>query len=118
MQFCQLPTKDNPAANPMPGDYGTGEAKMPACPPGLVGRIMDDAIDAGGTLHGTGVRRTDPQSAHIMRRTIYSLPSTTVPPDREAFTHSIYGNVARRHDTAKWGGPVEATARLPMYQSS
>lgn len=103
-RYCQLPSAANPSANLMSYHIGHG-TKLPACPSDMVTDLMNEAIDTttlvdGGKLPGEDV---DPTSTHMRRQAAYSMPSTTVTPDREALIHATMGgNIRRSSDMSQW----------------
>eukprot|EP00965_Chrysotila_dentata_P060975 2020032-Pleurochrysis_carterae.AAC.1 len=45
-KFCQAPSYENPFANPVPTDWGSGIEKLPACPDATVQPAIDAALAA------------------------------------------------------------------------
>lgn len=103
-RYCQLPTPENPSANTMSHHVGGG-TKLPACPSDMVTDMLNQALDAttlvdGGKLPGEDI---DPQSTHMRRLRAYSMPSTTIIPDLDAFVHATMGgNIRRASDMSQW----------------
>ena len=97
MKYCQIPSVDNPMANPNPSDWGNG-LKLPACPdnaPEVGNRVKDELGSqeiTGRVVESVG----DIDSMRIGERTFYSVPSSTVPANRESFMHALYGNTIDR----------------------
>tara|TARA_B100002051_G_scaffold267739_1_gene296616 strand:+ start:1061 stop:1627 length:567 start_codon:yes stop_codon:yes gene_type:complete len=96
-KYCQSPSEDNPLGNPTPHDYGTGEAKLPACPQEIVQREVKDALrnqPITGAIYGGNDYEDD--NFQLSGRTFYSVPVSGVPDQREAFVHALYGsNISR-----------------------
>ena len=94
---CQSPSLNNPLANPTPADYGSGEAKLPACPTEHVKENIDHALSSQpitGPVHM--IAGSDDSNSKMARRTFYSVPSSGVPDGRENFLNSLYGgNISR-----------------------
>jgi hypothetical protein len=95
LSYCQKPSTDNPLANVLPSDYGNG-MKLPACVSSTVTKEIRHELDnqeiTGPVYELLG---TD-ANARAARRQFYSMPSTTVPNERDGFIHALYGKQMRR----------------------
>jgi hypothetical protein len=92
LKYCQSPSVTNPMANPNPADYGRG-MKLPACPtsaPEVQSRVSDELSSqeiTGHVIAAAGM--TD--AMKLSDRQFYSMPSTTVPGNRENYMRALYG---------------------------
>lgn len=93
---CQLPSKDNPLANPQPSDIGAG-TKMPACVSSNVKDKIAYALNNQEITSQVPTQSYD-SNAYLMDRNFHSVPASTVPSDREAFMNVLYGgNISRTY---------------------
>lgn len=98
MKYCQVPSADNPMANPNPADWGNG-IKLPACPenaPEVKMRVKHE-LDSQEITAQVVDTVGEIDSMRLSDRTFYSLPSSTVPPNRESYMHALYGDSIDRH---------------------
>jgi hypothetical protein len=105
IKYCHAPSVDNPMANPLLSDYGDG-VKLPACPYGSVRGDIREALNSQSITGPAIDSVNDDSSTRLSRRQFYTVPSTTVPNERDAFVHSLYGsNIDRKqsHDDAHVG---------------
>lgn len=100
-KFCQAPNDDNPLANPSAGHHYD---KLPSCPLGAVKAAVHDSIRGGSSALATiykdasteEKRRSVDTSTRMLDRAFYSVPGSTVPSNRENFTHALFGDGLRR----------------------
>ena len=102
-KYCESPSVSNPMANPMLTDFGSGE-KLPACPSGSVRNEIRDALNSqpitGPVFESVG----DDSGTRLARRQFYTVPSTTVPNERDSFVHALYGsNIDRTNPYSSMG---------------
>tara|TARA_B100001175_G_C19457264_1_gene614527 strand:- start:344 stop:619 length:276 start_codon:yes stop_codon:yes gene_type:complete len=78
-------------SNPLLIDFGNRE-KLPACPSASVRDEIRDALNSqlitGPLVESLG----DDSGTRMARRQFYSVPSTTVPNERDSFVYALYGS--------------------------
>jgi len=86
---CQKPTKENPMANVLYGDYTENPNRDGACEYSTVRELVQANLDKTFT--------SDPGKRNIASRAFYSNPSTTIPNDQTAFAEALYGKKNAPH---------------------
>lgn len=93
MKYCQVPSIENPMANPTPADWGNG-IKLPACPdstPEVQERVKQE-LNSQEITSRVVETVGEIDSMRLVDRTFYSVPSSTVPANRENFMNALYGD--------------------------
>ena len=90
-KYCESPSIDNPMSNPLLTDFGNGE-KLPACPSASVRGEIRDALNSQPITGPVFENLGDDSGTRMARRQFYTVPSTTVPNERDAFVHALYGS--------------------------
>ena len=118
---CQLPSKENPMANVLLGDYTTDPNRPPACyyptVKPIVKKYLDDTIPYDCGRSRCSLPKYQKNAA---ARQFVSMPVTTIPGDQTAFAEWCYGKKNRpmcRDDPSKCdpnfrGAQLEAFAGL------
>lgn len=84
---CQHPTPDNPLANVLLTDYENARDKKPAC------KYEDVKDELNNSLYKAfNVDENDFNWKNNSQRQFFSMPSTTIPNDRDSFLDFVSGN--------------------------
>jgi hypothetical protein len=91
-ESCVHPTKENPFMNFTVGDHINNPNRKPAC------KIDDDNIREEEILYYRDNRLPDPSDLYgktITDRNFYTMPSTTIVNDQNAFANFAFGDFGR-----------------------
>ena len=84
---CQKPSPENPMANVLLSDYKNAKEKKPAC------KYDDVKNQINNSLYDSfNVDENDFNWKNNSQRQFFSMPSTTIPNDRDAFLDFVSGN--------------------------
>ena len=98
IKYCEAPSVNNPLGNPLLSDFGGGQ-KLPACPSSTVREEIRDALNSQPITGQIFDSAHDDSSSRLARRQFYTVPSSTVPNERDAFTHALFGSNLDRQTT-------------------